>query len=173
MYLFNKLCCNPDTGNFKTTFTQYYSNQENFPFFEKLNSITDSWYFKKTTKDGKFYAQIVMNETNPYYASLSESLDASNTKLLFEYSLLSKIDFKSTYQSLVPAGGLEFYIDPSTADIINFFEYKISQQSELSPIFWQEVTITIDATNKKVILFVPNSLHYEGDPLEISYTLIQ
>ncbi len=163
----------PDTGNFKTTFTQYYSDIESFPFFEKLNTITDSWYFKKTTKDNKLYAQIVMNQSNPYYASLSDSLDTSNTKLFFEYTLLNKIDFKSTYETLIPEGGLEFYTDPSDADIISFFEYKISQQTDLSPIFWQEVTIAIDKTNKKITLSVPNSLHYQGDPLEIAYRLNQ
>ena len=158
----------PDEGNFKTTFVQAYGDGNTYPWFTKLNKVPDSWSFTRVSDDSKLYANFQMDGTNPYFAAFTSEPSKKN---YFLYEVMSKIDFAATYGKFWPTEGVNFYANPTQNDVVSYLTYMVAKDTEVDPIYWAEVTISINTSDKTITLSVPNSLHYNGSNLTLKYTI--
>ena len=84
---------------------------------------------------------------------------------------MSKIDFAATYGKFWPTEGVNFYANPTQNDVVSYLTYMVAKDTEVDPIYWAEVTISINTSDKTITLSVPNSLHYNGSNLTLKYTI--
>lgn len=158
----------PDERNFKTTFVQAYGDGTTYPWFTKLNKLPDSWSFTKVSVDSKLYANFQMDGTNPYFAAFTSEASKKNH---FLYEVKSKIDFAATYGKFWPTEGVSFYAHPTQNDVVSYLTYMIAKDTSVDPVYWAEVTISINTSTKTITLSVRNSLHYNDSDLTLTYTI--